>query len=51
MTMSYSCVENVDSVSVPKSKKKQTKIMNFLEVIYLDSSQLLNCLAQFHCVI
>lgn len=27
---SFSRVENVDSVSVPKSKKKQTKIVNFL---------------------
>lgn len=29
MATSFSRVENVDSVSVPKSKKKQTKIVNF----------------------
>lgn len=27
--MSFSRVENVDSVSVPKSKKKKTKIVTF----------------------
>lgn len=30
MAMSFSRVKNVDSVSVPKSKKKQTKIVHFL---------------------
>lgn len=40
MATSFSRVENVDSVSVPKSKEKQTKTVNFLLVIYLGSSQL-----------
>lgn len=32
MAMASPRAENVDSVSVPKSKKKQTKVVNFVMV-------------------